>query len=282
MSDNLLYNKKGTKDGILCGVAPDGREIRLDADELRSLTIIDDREYRLRKTVTEFVRSLLDNDFEVIAFDRDYIGFDDENLKKYDYAEFGEVAGGLKKEICDRYGAFNAADVWNIKEYRKHGGEMKRMALVFGTLGIENEFAELYESAGIAWLEAKGKAAGVFTCIYGNGTGAIDSELIISKLPQTLDYVDYRHCEETLSFDEDFCRALQLVISERKASTAFLQRKLDLGYNKAYRYIEIMERYGFIERDQTSRATIVPVMRVTLPADAVAEEVIKSVPCYFG
>lgn len=282
MSDNLLYNRKQTVDGILCGVAPDGREIRLGADELCPMSIIDDRECRLKKTVTEFVRSLLDNGFEVISFDRDYIGFDDENMKKYDYDEFGDVVDELKKEVKDRYDALIAAGVRNINEYLKRGGKMKRVALLVGTLGMENVFAPLYESAGMEWLNLKGKTVGVLTCVYGNGAGEINSELIISKLPQTIDYIDYRHCEETLSFDEDFCRALQLVISEREANASFLQRKLDLGYSKACRYIEIMERYGFVERDQASRATIAPVMRVTLPADAVAEEVVKSVPCYFG
>jgi DNA segregation ATPase FtsK/SpoIIIE, S-DNA-T family len=48
------------------------------------------------------------------------------------------------------------------------------------------------------------------------------------------------------SGDELYDRAVQLVASERKASTSFIQRHLQIGYNRAARIIEQMERQGVV------------------------------------
>ena len=42
--------------------------------------------------------------------------------------------------------------------------------------------------------------------------------------------------------------ALELVKSERKASTSFLQRKLQIGYNRAARIIDMMESNGEVSK----------------------------------
>lgn len=53
--------------------------------------------------------------------------------------------------------------------------------------------------------------------------------------------------DEDLSIDEDmFKKAVDLVISEGKASTSFVQRHLQIGYNRAARLIEAMEKHGII------------------------------------
>ena len=56
--------------------------------------------------------------------------------------------------------------------------------------------------------------------------------------------------EETLisenSGDELYDQAVALVSRERKASTSFIQRHLQIGYNRAARIIEQMEKNGFI------------------------------------
>ena len=44
--------------------------------------------------------------------------------------------------------------------------------------------------------------------------------------------------------DELYETALEIVKSERKASTSFLQRKLQIGYNRAARIIDMMEANG--------------------------------------
>ncbi len=48
--------------------------------------------------------------------------------------------------------------------------------------------------------------------------------------------------------DELYQIALELVKSERKASTSFLQRKLQIGYNRAARIIDMMEEEGIISK----------------------------------
>ena len=48
--------------------------------------------------------------------------------------------------------------------------------------------------------------------------------------------------------DDLYETALEIVKSERKASTSFLQRKLQIGYNRAARIIDMMEEEGIISK----------------------------------
>lgn len=48
--------------------------------------------------------------------------------------------------------------------------------------------------------------------------------------------------------DPEFERALQVVIGEGKASASLLQRRLNIGYNKAARLIEQLEKAGAIAK----------------------------------
>lgn len=55
--------------------------------------------------------------------------------------------------------------------------------------------------------------------------------------------------------------ALALVLHFRKPSVSFIQRKLQIGYNKACDYIEIMEAKGIVSKSNTAG------LRTMLPAD---------------
>ena len=48
--------------------------------------------------------------------------------------------------------------------------------------------------------------------------------------------------------DELYQKALEIIRSERKASTSFLQRKLQIGYNRAARIIDMMEANGVVSK----------------------------------
>ena len=48
--------------------------------------------------------------------------------------------------------------------------------------------------------------------------------------------------------DELYLTALEIVKAEGKASTSFLQRKLQIGYNRAARIIDMMEANGEVSK----------------------------------
>ena len=48
--------------------------------------------------------------------------------------------------------------------------------------------------------------------------------------------------------DELYNEAVNIVKSEGKASTSFLQRKLQIGYNRAARIVDMMEEKGVVSK----------------------------------
>ena len=54
--------------------------------------------------------------------------------------------------------------------------------------------------------------------------------------------------EDDLDSDELYADAVNLIKSEGKASTSFLQRKLQIGYNRAARIIDMMEEKGLVSK----------------------------------
>ena len=48
--------------------------------------------------------------------------------------------------------------------------------------------------------------------------------------------------------DKLYLEALKIVKQERKASTSFIQRKLQIGYNRAARIIDMMEKEGIVSQ----------------------------------
>jgi len=48
--------------------------------------------------------------------------------------------------------------------------------------------------------------------------------------------------------DELYNTALEIIKAEGKASTSFLQRKLQIGYNRAARIIDMMEEEGIVSK----------------------------------
>jgi len=65
-----------------------------------------------------------------------------------------------------------------------------------------------------------------------------------------LDTNNYEDENNTNDFKKDklYLKALEIVKLERKASTSFLQRKLQIGYNRAARIIDMMEEDGIVSK----------------------------------
>ncbi len=71
-------------------------------------------------------------------------------------------------------------------------------------------------------------------------------------IDEILNYVDEKEAGGSLSDsgnkDELYQAALDIIRSEGKASTSFLQRKLQIGYNRAARIIDMMEADGIVSK----------------------------------
>tara|TARA_Y100000994_G_C15338800_1_gene295536 strand:- start:12 stop:545 length:534 start_codon:yes stop_codon:yes gene_type:complete len=93
--------------------------------------------------------------------------------------------------------------------------------------------------------------------------GPYVSEKEIEKITSILraqgepDYIDEitidnkaESSEQFSSDDEDnlYQKAVEIIKSEGKASTSFLQRKLQIGYNRAARIIDMMEEKGIVSK----------------------------------
>ncbi len=67
----------------------------------------------------------------------------------------------------------------------------------------------------------------------------------------------------------EFIEALKIVIHTGKASASYLQRKMKIGYNKAARYIEMMEEQGIVGQAQGSKP------REVLVGEEYLEEILR-------
>ena len=69
---------------------------------------------------------------------------------------------------------------------------------------------------------------------------------------EILNFVDEKEIDESSKSsgekDELYQSALEIIKSEGKASTSFLQRKLQIGYNRAARIIDMMEDEGIVSK----------------------------------
>ena len=71
-------------------------------------------------------------------------------------------------------------------------------------------------------------------------------------IDEILNFADEKEIGESLSGNSDkdelYDSALDIIRSEGKASTSFLQRKLQIGYNRAARIIDMMEADGIVSK----------------------------------
>ena len=71
-------------------------------------------------------------------------------------------------------------------------------------------------------------------------------------IDEILNFVDEKEINENKKNqgdkDELYDSAVDIIKSEGKASTSFLQRKLQIGYNRAARIIDMMEAEGLVSK----------------------------------
>ena len=68
----------------------------------------------------------------------------------------------------------------------------------------------------------------------------------IDDITLVKDKEDYSNENSIDEKDELYLQAVEIIKKERKASTSFLQRKLQIGYNRAARIMETMEKEGIV------------------------------------
>lgn len=125
---------------------------------------------------------------------------------------------------------------------------------ILGEQGAE----QLLGRGDMLYMEPGGKIRRV----HGAFVGDEEVERIVSQLKTQQDpnYVDIYSVSEDLigeygidsmdapgeSVDDLYDKALSIVLSEGKVSTSFIQRHLSIGYNRAARIVEYMEKEGVI------------------------------------
>ena len=71
-------------------------------------------------------------------------------------------------------------------------------------------------------------------------------------IDEILNFADEKETSENSSDNSDkddlYNTAVEIIKSEGKASTSFLQRKLQIGYNRAARIIDMMEANGEVSK----------------------------------
>jgi DNA segregation ATPase FtsK/SpoIIIE, S-DNA-T family len=70
----------------------------------------------------------------------------------------------------------------------------------------------------------------------------------IEEITIVKDEDSYSESNDDSEKDELYSKALEIIKTERKASTSFLQRKLQIGYNRAARIMEMMEKEGVVSQ----------------------------------
>ena len=82
--------------------------------------------------------------------------------------------------------------------------------------------------------------------------GSLRSQAEPNYVDEILNFADEKEINENSNNlndkDELYQTAIEIIKSEGKASTSLLQRKLQIGYNRAARIIDMMETEGVVSK----------------------------------
>ena len=93
----------------------------------------------------------------------------------------------------------------------------------------------------------------IFYCLtYSKINSFLRSQAEPDYVDEILNFADEKETSESFSDNENkdqlYKTALELVKTDGKASTSYLQRKLQIGYNRAARIIDMMETEGVVSK----------------------------------
>ena len=132
---------------------------------------------------------------------------------------------------------------------------MKKILLIFFIINFNNlSFGSIKESI-INNLQNTNNLSFNFEQNINGKIEKINNSLRSQAEPdyvdEILNFADEKEIEDSPingEKDELYAQALEIIRSEGKASTSFLQRKLQIGYNRAARIIDMMEADGIVSK----------------------------------
>lgn len=247
---NILFEKSGK--GLFICKSPNNSNVLFDIKHEPSIAIVDFDQERLKDIVGGFVKSLTENgNFEIVGFDDGYMSMGS-NAKVFDYAEFDAVISEISNEIKVRYELFNKHKVKNINDYNNKIGSLRHIVVMIGYLN-EKTVNKIAENTSLYDLLYKGRAAGIFTCIYSTIPTRLNrenlSEYPFSAIPFSIDFIDYEQTFEMLCNDELFNKAIEMAKVNGKINEFILQKRLRIGHYKASLYTAAMQKLGIISKE---------------------------------
>ncbi len=247
---NILFEKLGK--GIFICKSPDNKDVFFDVKHEPSIAIIDSNQEKLKNTVGGFVKSLTeDGSFELVVIDDGCMPTEN-NVIVFDYTEFDAVISRISNEIESRYKLFNNHKVKNINDYNNKTGSLRHIVVMIGCLN-EKIVNKITKNASLYDLLYKGRAAGIFTCVYSTMPIKLNRENLSENpfcaIPFSVDFIDYEQTYEMFRNDELFNKAIEIAISIGMINESILQKRLRIGHHKANLYISAMQKLGIIGKE---------------------------------
>ena len=138
-----------------------------------------------------------------------------------------------------------SANVYNLVTKRGIAHENAKIEWVDGNIG-----SKLTMKYPAVILKGEGSHAEVISVAYSGKGQHQDAGAKIHHLASntTSKILSKSISKDNENLDDLYNDALEIIKSERKASTSFLQRKLQIGYNRAARIIDQMEINGEVSK----------------------------------
>ena len=247
---NILFEK--SEKGIFICKSPNNTDVLFDIKHEPSIAIIDSDQERLKNTVGGLVQSLTeDGSFELVVIDDGCMPMGN-NVKVFDFTEFDAVISRISNEIESRYKLFNNHKVKNINDYNNKIGLLRHIVVLIGCLN-EKTTNKIAKNTSLYDLLYKGRAAGIFTCIYSSMPIKLNRENLpeypFCIIPYSVDFIDYEQTYKMSQNDETFNKAIKIAKENGVINESILQKRLRIGQSKASLYITAMQKLCIISKE---------------------------------